>query len=59
MLGHHTALAALRAAHKVIVVYRNPRWLEAIPDVQFEARRADLNGCVALRKGLISPNGRS
>ena len=25
MLGHHTAVAALRAGHEVIVVYRNPR----------------------------------
>jgi nucleoside-diphosphate-sugar epimerase len=47
MLGHHTALAALRAGHKVIVVYRNPRSLQATPDVQFEARRADLNDRVA------------
>jgi NAD(P)-dependent dehydrogenase (short-subunit alcohol dehydrogenase family) len=47
MLGHHTALAALRAGHKVIVVYRNPRSLQATPDVQFEARRADPNDRVA------------
>ncbi len=43
MLGHHAALAALRAGHEVIVVYRNPRSLEAIRDVQSQARQADLN----------------
>jgi dihydroflavonol-4-reductase len=43
MLGHHTALAASRAGHEVIVVYRNPRSLEAIRDFRFEARQADLN----------------
>jgi dihydroflavonol-4-reductase len=49
MLGHHTALAALRAGHEVIVVYRNHRSLEAIRDFQFEARQADLNDLQALR----------
>jgi dihydroflavonol-4-reductase len=49
MLGHHTALAASRARHEVIVVYRNPRSLEAIRDVQCEARQADLNDRHALR----------
>ena len=53
MLGHHTALAALRAGHKVIVVYRNPRSLQAITDVQFEARQADLDDRVALRNAFI------
>jgi dihydroflavonol-4-reductase len=53
MLGHHTAVAALRAGHEVIVVYRNPRSLEAIPDVQFDARQADLNDRLALRNAFI------
>lgn len=52
MLGHHTALAASRAGHEVIVVYRNPRSLEAIRDFQFEARHADLNDRVALRSAF-------
>jgi uncharacterized protein YbjT (DUF2867 family) len=49
---HHTALAAFRAGHEVIVVYRNPRALEAIRDVQFEARQVDLNDRVALRNAF-------
>src|ERR1700693_231217 len=49
MLGHHTTLATSRAGHEVIVVYRNPRSLESIRDVQREARQADLNDRGALR----------
>jgi len=53
MLGHHTALAAVRAGHEVIVVYRNPRSLGAIRDVRCEARQADLNDRVALHNAFI------
>src|SRR5216684_5656359 len=53
MLGHHTALAAVRAGHEVIVVYRNPRSLGAIRDVPCEARQADLNDRVALHNAFI------
>jgi dihydroflavonol-4-reductase len=52
MLGHHTALTALRAGHKVIVVHQS-RSLQAIADVQFDARQADLNGRLALRNAFI------
>jgi NAD(P)-dependent dehydrogenase (short-subunit alcohol dehydrogenase family) len=52
MLGHHTALAAVRAGHEVVVVYRNPRSLEAIRDVQREARQADLNDRAAPRNAF-------
>jgi dihydroflavonol-4-reductase len=52
MLGHHTALATSRAGHEVIVVYRNPRSLESIRDVQCEARQADLNDRGALRNAF-------
>ena len=48
MLGHHAALAALRAGHEVIAVYRNPHSLEAIRDIPLEARQADLNDREAL-----------
>ena len=52
MLGHHTALAALRAGHEVIAVYRNPHSLEAIRDIPLEAKQADLNDRETLRNAF-------
>ena len=54
MLGHHTALAALRAGHKVVAVYRNPRSLEAIRDIPLETKQADLNDREALRNAFTA-----
>jgi dihydroflavonol-4-reductase len=54
MLGHHTALAALRAGHEVVAVYRNPHSLEAIRDIPLEAKQADLNDREALRNAFTA-----
>lgn len=52
MLGHHTALAALRAGHELVVVYRNPKALASLGDLTFTGQRADLDDRAALRAAL-------
>ncbi|MES2072590.1 MAG: NAD-dependent epimerase/dehydratase family protein [Pseudomonadota bacterium] len=52
MLGHHAAIAATRAGHELIVVYRNPLSLPLLHDLQFDARQADLNDRAALKSAL-------
>ena len=52
MLGHHVAAAAVHAGYNLIVTYRNPRSLELLKDLTFEARQADLDDRDALRRAL-------
>jgi dihydroflavonol-4-reductase len=52
MLGQHTALAAAAAGHELVLVYRNPKSLERLGDLQYEARRADLEHRATLVRAL-------
>jgi dihydroflavonol-4-reductase len=52
MLGHHVARGAHRAGHDVIALYRSPRLLDSLRDVDCESRQADLNDVHSLHRSF-------
>lgn len=52
MLGHHAAIAAASAGHEPVVVYRNPRSLQQLGDLNCERRQADLRDRAAMKSAL-------
>jgi len=52
MLGHHVAREPHRAGHDVIALYRNPKLLESLKDVDCEPRQADLEDVNSLRRSF-------
>jgi dihydroflavonol-4-reductase len=52
MLGHHTALAALKAGHQLFVIHRKGSDLSKISDLNFESRIGDLNDPATLREAM-------
>jgi dihydroflavonol-4-reductase len=52
MIGHHVAREAHRAGHDVIALYRNPKLLETLRDVDCEPRQADLEDVGSLRRSF-------
>ena len=52
MLGHHVAREAHRAGHDVIALYRSPRLLKSLEDVDCEPRQADLEDVNSLNRSF-------
>jgi dihydroflavonol-4-reductase len=52
MLGHHVAREAHRAGHDLIALYRSPKLLESLKDVDCEPRQADLRDVHSLHRSF-------
>jgi nucleoside-diphosphate-sugar epimerase len=55
MLGHHFAREAHRAGHDVIALYRSPRLLKSLEDVDYEPTPSRLGGFAFAASGFDSP----